>query len=393
MKMGSSVVIFEKAAYDECLRATVSQMLDTLLTSPIKPGTRVLIKPNLLMPSFPEQAILTHPLVVRAVAEYVLEKGGHCRIADSPAIGSFEKLLIDGGYREVFADMDVDVVPFSVSDVVDIGPPFGRIELAADITAADLIINIAKLKSHVQMRLTLGVKNLFGCVVGLKKTEWHLRAGVDRSLFARLLVQICRRVNPTVTLVDGILAMEGQGPGKSGRPRSLGVLVGGQNPFAVDAAICRMLGTSPDTLPTHQVACSLGLVPDSVEAVGDVPRITDFLFPVLGPLEFIGPKGLRKFVRKHWIQRPVVDIQICTLCGKCWGHCPARAITLRNKQLSFDYDPCIRCYCCVEICPSGALSTVETPVGKVLRRVMAAGQNLTARYRKSKRYPFAGCPG
>jgi uncharacterized protein (DUF362 family)/Pyruvate/2-oxoacid:ferredoxin oxidoreductase delta subunit len=393
MEMRPSPVIFEKAAYDAHLKAIVFNMLDRLLVDAFSPGIRVLIKPNLLMPSRPKQAILTHPLVVRAAAEYVLEKGGICRIGDSPAIGSFEKLLSDGGYREALSDLDVDIAPFSVSNTIDIGPPFGRIELAADIAAADLIINIAKLKSHVQMRLTLGVKNLFGCVVGLKKTEWHLRAGVDRMLFAQLLVQICRTVSPSVTLVDGILAMEGQGPGNSGTPRPLGVLVGGKNPFAVDAAICRMLGTSPDTLPTQRVARSFGLVTDAVETVGEVPRIPHFQFPVLGPLDFVGPKGFRKFVRKHWIQRPVVDTKTCTLCGKCWSHCPARAITLRDKTLSFDYDPCIRCYCCVEICPNGALSTLETTVGKVLRRATEIGRKWHNRFRKSRHPPSSGCTG
>lgn len=387
------MVIFEKAAYDKHLKAIVFNMLDRLLETPIKPGTRVLIKPNFLMPSRPNRAILTHPLVVRAAAEYVLEKGGRCRIADSPAIGSFEKLLTDGGYREALSDLDVDIAPFSISDTVDIGRPFGRIELAADIAAADLIINVAKLKSHVQMRLTLGVKNLFGCVVGLKKTEWHLRAGVDRTLFARLLVQICRRVNPAVTLVDGILALEGQGPGKSGVPKPIGILVGGKNPFAVDAAICRMLGTPPDALPTHRVAREMGLVNDEVETVGEIPPVTDFQFPLLGPLDFVGPKGFRKFVRKHWIQRPVVDTKTCTFCGECWGHCPARAITLRQKRISFDYDTCIRCYCCVEICPGGALNTVETTVGRALRRATEAGHNFQAKLREKKRCPSSGCRG
>lgn len=377
------LVLFKKADYDGNLKAVVFTLMDRLLPRPITPGIRVLIKPNLLMPSRPKQAILTHPLVVRAVAEYVLERGGQCRIADSPAIGPFEKLLADGGYREALRDLDLEIGPFSASHSVDIGPPFGRIELAAELAAADLIINVAKLKSHVQMRLTLGAKNLFGCVVGLKKTEWHLRAGVDRMLFARLLVQICRTVNPSVTLVDGILAMEGQGPGKSGLPKAIGVMVGGTNPFAVDAAICRMLGTSPNTLPTHQVARSMGLVTDRVETEGDLPRIDDFQFPELGPLDFYGPKGFRKFVREHWTQRPVVNSKTCSLCGKCRDHCPAHAISIVNKRLSFDYDPCIRCYCCVEICPNGALLTMEPPIGKLMRRAADAARNMSTRFRKT----------
>lgn len=362
-------VVFKNAQYDHQLKATVHEMLDTLLDPAIGPGTRVLIKPNLLMPARAAQGILTHPLVVRAVAEYVLARGARCRIGDSPAIGSFETLLKDGGYTQALADLDVDMAPFTVTDTIDIGPPFGRIALAADAFNTDVVINIAKLKAHVQMRLTLGVKNLFGCVVGLQKTEWHLRAGVARDFFARLLVQICRRVNPAVTLVDGIVGLEGQGPGHSGRPKPLGVIVGGRDPFAVDLAICRMLGVSPETLPTHVAARSFGWVGDRVNIIGTYPPIADFKLPVLAPLSF-GPKFFRRFIRNHWIQRPVVDADACSLCGKCWRHCPARAITFRNRQLRFDYDACIRCYCCVEICREGALGTRETTAGIILRQLI-----------------------
>ncbi|MDX9788600.1 MAG: DUF362 domain-containing protein [Desulfobacterales bacterium] len=376
--MAPATVIFKKARYDAALTSIVAEMLDALLGNSLQPGMRVLIKPNLLMASRPERAICAHPLVVRAAADYVLQKGGHCRIGDSPGIGSFEKILKDGEYHQALSDLDVTIAPFTVSTKIDIGPPFGRIDLCADVADADLIINIAKLKSHVQMRLTLGVKNLFGCVVGLKKTEWHMRVGVDRNLFARLLVQICQTVHPAVTLVDGILALEGQGPGKSGTPRPIGVLIGGNNPFAVDAAICRMLGTTPDTVPTHQAAKALELVPDIILTLGDAPMVTGFQFPVIAPLEF-GPKLFRKFMRRHWVQRPVVNSAACSLCGKCHRHCPAGAIQIHRQQLQFDYDRCIRCYCCVEICKEGALSTRETPAGKLLRHLTAAGARLRAR--------------
>lgn len=84
-------------------------------------------------------------------------------------------------------------MPFQAFDAeaeVDIGPPFGRVPLAREALEAEAVINLAKLKTHSQLTLTLGVKNTFGCVVGLKKPEWHMRAGIDKTLFARLIVQI-----------------------------------------------------------------------------------------------------------------------------------------------------------------------------------------------------------
>ena len=162
-------------------------MMETLDAGSIQSGSHVLIKPNFLLPAAPEKAILTHPLVVKGVAEYLLKKDCRVQISDSPAMGTFKKVLKDGGYRGCFDGLDVNFTPFTISAKKDIGPPFNEIDLAKDAIDADIIVNIAKLKTHSQMLLTLGVKNMFGCVIGMKKPEWHLRAGVDRNMFAKLI--------------------------------------------------------------------------------------------------------------------------------------------------------------------------------------------------------------
>ena len=364
-----SDVIIRKAAYDyENLKPIIFEMLDAISNGLIQKQRRVLIKPNLLSPAKPEKAIQTHPLVVKAVAEYVISKGGHPRICDSPGMGSFDRVLREGGFKTAFKDLNAEFRPFTETVQKEIGEPFGRIDIAREAVEADVVINLAKLKTHTQMLLTLGVKNLFGCIVGLKKTEWHMRSGVNREMFARLLVQICQTVKPAVTLVDGILAMEGQGPGKRGKPRYLGVLVGSSDAPAADWAICRMLGIDPDALPTLKAARELSLLNESIHVTGDLIRVDGFELPVLGPLTF-GPRMFRKLMRKHLVQRPVVDQNDCQLCGECWQYCPAKAITPYENIIGFDYDRCIRCYCCVEICPHGALEARETLPGKVIRRI------------------------
>lgn len=363
-------VFFRKAEYDyTILKPLLFEMIDSACGVSIVKGTRVLIKPNLLLPAKPEAAVITHPLVVKAAAEYVLEKGGTVKISDSPAIGLFAKILKDGGYRKAFEGLDVEFKEFKTSVKMDIGEPFGFIEIAKDALEADAVINIAKLKTHAQMFLTLGVKNLFGCIVGLKKPEWHLRSGIDREMFARLLVRIHRAVSPQVTIVDGILGMEGQGPGKGGTPRRLGVLVGGSSAFAVDVAICRMLGADPDRLPTNKAARELKLTDYNVDVTGDYEGINNFVFPIQDPLTF-GPRPVHRILRKHLVQRPVADKKLCKLCGECWKYCPAEAISHDREKVSFDYDRCIRCYCCIEVCPEGALRAVETFPGKIIRRFL-----------------------
>jgi uncharacterized protein (DUF362 family)/Pyruvate/2-oxoacid:ferredoxin oxidoreductase delta subunit len=362
-------IFVRQASYDyQTLKSIIFAMIGAMDNNIIKSDASVLIKPNLLMPASPQHAILTHPFIVRAVAEYVLEKNARPLIADSPAVGPFEKIKKQGGYNEALKPLDIEIKAFDTSIKVDIGKPFGSIEMAKAAVEVDVVINLPKLKTHSGMLLSLGVKNLFGCVVGLKKPEWHLRSGIDRELFARLLVQICQAINPAITLVDGIGALEGQGPGKSGKPRHLGVLVGGKNVYHVDMVICRLLGMDPEKLPTHRAAKNLGLVSESVDIKGNMDVVANFKLPTLAPLTF-GPKPFQKFMRKHMIQRPEADQVRCRLCGECWQYCPAKAVMLSKDRIDFDYDACIRCYCCIEICPHGALQPTETLPGKIMRRL------------------------
>ncbi|NNF97770.1 MAG: DUF362 domain-containing protein [Desulfobacteraceae bacterium] len=360
-------VFVQKTAYDyDRIKPVVFNMLDTIATDRIGSGTKVLIKPNLLMPAHPDTAICTHPLVVKAACEYVLHRGGRPQISDSSAIGSFSKVLGTGGYAAVLKGLDVTAKAFSKTVRVNIGEPYGTVDIARDAMETDVIINLAKLKTHTQMMLTLGVKNLFGCVVGSQKPEWHLRAGADTAFFAQLLVRIHEAVGPTFTIVDGVLAMEGQGPGRRGTARPLGILVGGENTHAVDKVICILLGIEPTRLYTYAAAEQLNVFDGRVHINGDLSIVDDYEFSELGPLIY-GPVLLHKHIRKHLIQRPVSLKALCNSCGDCWRHCPAKVITDQKKGVTFDYDGCIRCYCCIEVCPRGAIAAKQPFIGKLVR--------------------------
>ncbi len=362
--------LIRRATYDYAgLRPVVFEMMEALGGSHIRKNRRVLIKPNFLLPARPSRAVTTHPLVLKAVTEYVLDKKARPFIADSPALGSLDRLLREGGYREALGDLNVEIKLFSASAKADIGLPFGSIHLAREALEADCIVNCPKLKTHSQMLLTLGVKNCFGCVVGLQKSEWHLRSGVNREKFAQLLVQIHLKIAPAVTLIDGVLALEGHGPGKGGTPRRLDLLVGSLQPLWADAAVCRILGIAPERLPTLAAAGRLGLSFEPLALQGDAWRQVSLALPELGPLSF-GPRPFQGLIRRHLVQRPEADARRCTRCGECVRFCPAKAVTPDEKAVAFDHDRCIRCYCCVEICPHGALKAVETRPGKLLRRFL-----------------------
>ena len=374
-----SDVIVKRASYDdyERLRALVFEMMDAMGGDAVREKKRVLIKPNLLGPSTPDMAMVTHPLVVRAAAEYVISKGVRPTISDSPAMGTFEKVMKECGMTDALRGLDVESVPFSDSVAVTVGEPFERIEIAEAALNADFVVNLPKLKTHSQMLLTLGVKNLFGCIVGLRKPQWHLRAGVDREMFARLLVLVCTAVRPSITLLDGILAMEGQGPGKSGVARQVGVLAGSCDVFALDAAICGMLGLPPEVLPTCRIAQKAGLFPEDVRVEGDHVFIEDFKLPEITSLVF-GPARLHGLMRKHLVQRPVVLAGMCRSCGDCRRYCPAQAISQVRGKVVFDYEKCIRCYCCIEVCPHAALRAEEPLLGRLFNRIIHGGKGACA---------------
>lgn len=361
-----AIVVAKESSYEyQGLRRSVFDILERLDGGLIGRGSRVLLKPNFLAPAPPEKAITTHPLVIKAAVEYILEKGGRALVADSSAMGGFDRVVSVCGVKEVLSGMPVELRELGRSRKVEVDGRFGSLELSADALEADVIINMPKLKTHAQMGLTLAVKNLFGCVVGMRKPEWHYRVGDDKELFAELLVTIYRVLKPSVNLLDGILAMEGDGPGTGGTPRRLNVLAGSADALSLDTSVCRMLGMEAGELLTNWAAARMGHLEEEVS--GDLPRVSDFIIPDTVDLMF-GPRFAQGFLRRHVASLPSSVQDICKLCGECAGVCPAKAIEEQRGKLHFDYDKCIRCYCCIEVCPHGAVKKRDTLLKKIITR-------------------------
>jgi len=360
-----STVFIRRAAYDSpSLSAAVTEILDSCLGDRTLTGVNALVKPNLLAAAPPEAAVTTHPAVVRAVCEYLVERGASVTVSDSPGVGAFRKIIRTTGLEGALRDLPLSFAEFERKAAAEGKGHFKKIELAAGALEADLIINLPKLKTHSQMGLTLGVKNLFGCVVGMEKPRWHFRTGVDIEMFARLLIEIHNILRPAVTIIDGILAMEGQGPGKRGTPRELGILAGSSDTFALDFTVSRMVGIDPLSVPVNRVAHSMGLTGE-ISIDGDLPEVHDFAMPRMMDLIF-GPSFMHGFMRRHLTMRPVEERERCRMCLECISHCPVDAITTKGDRLHFDYDKCIRCYCCVEICPHAAMKSTRPLLGRLV---------------------------
>jgi uncharacterized protein (DUF362 family)/Pyruvate/2-oxoacid:ferredoxin oxidoreductase delta subunit len=339
-------------------------------------GSRVLLKPNLLSPNPPEKAVTTHPAVVEAVAKIVAEAGGHVLIGDSPMTVSLDKVAEVAGITAVANKLGAELVPFRRSVVLSPPPlaTFKKIEVAGEVVKADVLVNLPKVKTHDLMGLTLAVKNLFGCVVGKRKPQWHLKAGRDPRFFASLLLDLSLLLKPPLTIVDGVIGMEGEGPGSRGTTRRLGFVMAGEDPLAIDFAIAYLLGVSPDKLPHLSEAKRRRLSDtNSFELLGDDLSgfpLSDFQMPRFPTVKSGLLSFLNRFFKKQLSTYPVVDDKRCILCERCVSICPAKAMTKVNRRIAIDYRKCISCFCCHEVCPEGAIEVVE---GWLARKAFLSG--------------------
>jgi uncharacterized protein (DUF362 family) len=340
----------------------------------IKPGDRVLLKPNLLRSANPTDAVVTHPAFVEAVASMVLDSGASVFLGDSPPLGNLARVLAKSGYEPFMKKMGIQPVPFTekLSQEFPDNRRYRRIDLAKEVFAFDAVINLPKLKTHSQVLLTLAVKNLFGTVVGSDKASWHL-AGREVENFATALVQIYEKVRPVVSILDGILAMEGNGP-NSGDPRHLGMIAAAEDAVALDATVCRLVGYPVEQLLTCVIGERLGVGtadPGKIRVVGDEPigmPLTDFKASKSMSVAWNLSKGnlLRKFAENHIVTRPDIDPVACQSCGICLEHCPPQAISEIQGVMKIDRGKCILCFCCHELCTNNAVRMVKPFVGRLL---------------------------
>jgi uncharacterized protein (DUF362 family)/ferredoxin len=342
-------------------------------------GSKVLIKPNLLTAATAEQCVSPHPGVVRALVELCRDAGAaSITIGDSPGFGTAQKVAAKCGILDTARELGVAVVDFA--DSVTVTAPAGfhnrSFSIARDIVEADLIINLAKFKTHAMMVMTLAVKNMFGAFVGKQKAQWHVQSGRSQDHFARMLMELAYTVRPAFSVLDGIIGMEGNGP-NSGTPRKLGFLAASRDMVSLDRVACAITGVAADRVYIFKAAEGLGLASDmeGIQLRGDPIeplRISDLkpaaLMHVEGPAFFRPVAGL---LRSLLTTRPAVDSNRCKGCGICLKACPAEAIVQTGPKACVHINDaaCIRCYCCQELCPEGAISPQDAWGLRMLKKL------------------------
>jgi len=337
----------------------------------IKPGERVLVKPNMLEGLPPEKAVTTHPEVVRAVVRLVKKAGGIPVVGDSPGTGNTERVAARAGIARVCEEEGVELLPFA--EAKDYAYPEGRtikrFTLAKELSEVDKVISVAKMKTHSFMGVTGGVKNLFGFNVATTKAQYHLRMQ-KRDDFAAMLCDLALFIKPVFFIVDGVVGMEGNGP-RNGSPKKAGVILGGDNGFAVDMVMTKMMGLEAEKMPVARTALAWGAVVPlkDVEVAGSGRDMTFNFIPPdnIESLDGRVPAFLVRFFQNQFTARPVMN-ERCTGCGRCARHCPPKAIKIANRRAVVDYEKCIRCYCCQELCPADAVELKEGFIMRVFSR-------------------------
>jgi len=345
----------------------------------IRPGESIVLKPNVLMGSDPAKCVTTHPSLFRAVGRLLQEVGAVLSCGDSSGFGSCESNMRRAGLKRVADDMGIPLADFDNGrQVVHGGARLNKkFVIANGVLDAQGLVSLPKLKTHGLMRYTGALKNQFGCIPGMLKGQFHIKMP-DPYDFATMLADLTAFVKPRLYVMDGVLAMEGNGP-QSGNPRKLGVLMFSTDPVALDAIACRIIGLNPEFVPTNLAGEEAGLGTcryDSIEVVGD--DIRQFITPDFDvvrkrPLPFSGGR-LRAFIKNRTCPRPVIDHDKCTRCGTCFQVCPVDPQAIHwdpADEVNYprhDYDRCIRCYCCQELCPEGAIGIKGTLLGDMFFR-------------------------
>ena len=359
--------------------AEIQPVVDELLAplaDKLIAGQTAVIKPNLLMSAAPERAITTHPAVIEAVAHHLIQRGLTVIIADSPggpaSRNQLDKLYRGCGLDEVarrtgaILNRDLSVEEITCPTALSL-PRFPVLRV---IRRADVLINLPKCKTHGMMGYTGAVKNLFGAIPGLTKAEHHFRLP-DRHRFGDHLVDVAECLAADFHLIDGVLAMEGDGP-SGGRPVEGGFLAAAQSPHALDQAITRLIGIDGALVPTLVSAARRSLLPDQIDLFGDAIRLAPFRLPRSLAVTFL-PVWLPDFIHRGLAKairaKPVFLHDKCIACGKCQAICPAGVIRLNpSRRPECDYAGCISCFCCHEICPVEAIAIKQSLLGRWLKK-------------------------
>jgi uncharacterized protein (DUF362 family)/Pyruvate/2-oxoacid:ferredoxin oxidoreductase delta subunit len=352
------VSIVSCAEYDHAvLVAAIEKSLELLggVDKCIPKNSKVLLKVNLLMTAPIEKAVATNPAVVKAVLEICRRQECKIYLGDSPGFQSAESSYKYYGLDVMAKEYGAELA--DLSDSKEYLSPDAKVmkhfRLPKLLDEIDVLINLPKLKTHTMAQYTGAIKNLFGLNNGLSKSDLHLKFS-DKELFFGMLADLYMLVKPKLTIMDAVVALEGNGPGTGGDPKKVGKILASTDALALDIVASRIIALELKDNPVIAQARALNpvepvVVGEKLEVIKDFKHITHY-----NSLFRIVPKWFMKLVRDMRNPRPVIMLN-CVGCGTCAKVCPAKTIAIVEGKARINYKNCIRCYCCHEMCPHKAI--------------------------------------
>jgi uncharacterized protein (DUF362 family)/Pyruvate/2-oxoacid:ferredoxin oxidoreductase delta subunit len=360
-------------SYTADLENAVTELLKPLggMSAFVSPGQKVLIKPNMLTNRTPDQAVTTHPELVRAVIRLVKAAGGIPSVGDSPASAvKIDKVMSDTGFVQLCQDEAIPLIRFESGGAEPVQCDGFEFNLAKAVIEADVVINLPKIKTHVLTTLTAAVKNTYGTIPGYQKAMLHKKF-TKTADFGKLVHAIHKSVAPALNIADGIIGMEGAGP-SGGTPVSLNFLAASTSGQALDLAICQLLNIAPravpylpPNVPTAEADAMAATV--DVKLNGQAAQSTSINLPSTFGARML-PRWLGNILEPFvWI-RPAID-DSCIKCGRCVKACPTEALSMESgTKPVLTPKACIGCCCCHEVCPANAIEMTQSPLLNFIRK-------------------------
>jgi len=346
------VAVIKCKSYNQKLVDKAIKNAIELINFKFKKGSKVLIKQN-VVGAFPKKQIATttNPALIEAVCKILKKNKCEIFIGDSPFTNpenSFKASKIDKVAKKYGK-----LIIFEQEKLVNVKNSKAKVlksfKIAKIVRDADLVIDMPKLKTHSLTKYTGAIKNFYGLIPGGVKQRTHMKAKGDKK-FSNILVDIYQSVNPGLTIMDGVIGMEGDGP-TSGDAVKSGLILASKNGVALDIAATKMIGLNPKKVYMIKEAVRRKVYQNfKFEVVGEKLPKLNFKIP-----SNQDKSRTKKMLNVLFKEKPIVcDTKKCVKCGLCASKCPAKAITMKPCPV-VNPKKCIRCFCCIEICPRDAM--------------------------------------
>lgn len=333
-------------------------------------GRRVLLKPNCLMAVPWERGVTTHPSLVRAMVAALERRGARVEVGDNPGARGYGSSthcfrasgLLDAAGRH-FVELGRDTAKIRIdSRFMD------QVVVSRRVLEADYVVSLPKLKTHCLTLLTGALKNMYGILAGGEKARLHYLAKTGNN-FSELLVDVFAVRPPDLTVMDAVVAMEGDGPSHGGL-RRVGKVVASRNAVAADTVAARLMGIPTARIGYLELAAARGLGPldrRGTTVDGDVSPVPGFRLPSTFRLGLMTALSNRLVFNVLHRSRLRVNPHECVGCGECLAACPSGAMRRAGETFVIRPDSCHQCFCCYEMCPSGAIE-VRGALGALLKK-------------------------